>query len=44
MTKGAGAAVVIAAETSNAIHGDSAKPLSQRPRLGTSEWRATAPE
>ena len=33
MTKGAGAGVVILAETSNAIHGDRAMPLSQRPRL-----------
>jgi inosose dehydratase len=38
MTKGAGAKVVIAAETSNAIHGDRSMPLSQRPRLGKGEW------
>jgi inosose dehydratase len=38
MTKGAGSEVVIAAETSNAIHGDRPKPLSQRPRLGKGEW------
>jgi inosose dehydratase len=38
MTKGAGANIVIAAETSNAIHGDRSKPLSQRPRLGKGEW------
>jgi inosose dehydratase len=38
MTKGAGANLVIAAETSNAIHGDRSKPLSQRPRLGKGDW------
>jgi inosose dehydratase len=38
MTKGAGASVIILAETSNAIHGDRAKPLSQRPRLSKPEW------
>jgi inosose dehydratase len=38
MTKGAGANIVIAAETSNAIHGDRSKPLSQRPRLSKGEW------
>jgi myo-inosose-2 dehydratase len=38
MTKGAGANVIILAETSNAIHGDRAKPLSQRPRLSKAEW------
>jgi len=39
MTKGAGANVVIAAETSNSIHGDRAKPpLSRRPRLEKAEW------
>ena len=38
MTKGAGANIVIAAETSNAIHGDRAKPLSQRPRLEKGDW------
>ncbi len=38
MTKGSGANVVIVAETSNAIHGDRAMPLSQRPRLTRSEW------
>jgi len=40
MTKGAGAEVIILAETSNAIHGDRAKPLSQRPRLTSAEWVA----
>jgi myo-inosose-2 dehydratase len=38
MTKGTGAQIVIAAETSNAIHGDRSKPLSERPRLGKAEW------
>ena len=38
MTKGAGTNIVIAAETSNAIHGDRSKPLSQRPRLAKGEW------
>jgi len=40
MTKGAGADVVIVAETSNAIHGDRSKPLSERPRLGKGDWPA----
>jgi len=39
MTKGAGANVVIVAETSNAIHGDRSKPLSQRPRLAKGDWQ-----
>ena len=38
MTKGAGADIVIVAETSNAIHGDRSKPLSERPRLGKDDW------
>src|SRR5438552_6674682 len=38
MTKGAGASVVIAAETSNCIHGDRAKRLSERPRLAKDDW------
>jgi myo-inosose-2 dehydratase len=38
MTKGAGSNIVIAAETSSAIHGDRSKPLSQRPRLAKGEW------
>jgi myo-inosose-2 dehydratase len=38
MTKGAGANIVIAAETSNCIHGDRARPLSQRPRMEKGEW------
>ena len=38
MTKSAGANIVIVAETSNAIHGDRSKPLSERPRLKKGEW------
>ena len=38
MTKGAGADIVIVAETSNAIHGDRSRPLSDRPRLAKGEW------
>jgi inosose dehydratase len=38
MTKGAGANIVIVAETSNAIHGDRSKPLSERPHLKRSDW------
>jgi inosose dehydratase len=38
MTKGAGADIVIVAETSNAIHGDRSRPLSERPRLSKGEW------
>ena len=40
MTQGADADVVIVAETSNAIHGDRSRPLSERPRLSKSEWPA----
>ena len=38
MTKGAGADVVVVAETSNCIHGDRSRPLSERPRLGKGDW------
>ena len=38
MTKGAGAGILIAAETSNAIHGNRAAPLSKRPRLAKADW------
>ena len=38
MTKGAGAEVVVVAETSNCIHGDRKRPLSERPRLTKAEW------
>ncbi len=37
-----GCTVVIVAETSNAIHGDRATPLSQRPVLAESQWPAFA--
>jgi inosose dehydratase len=40
MTQGAGADVVIVAETSNCIHGDRLRPLSERPRLGKDDWAA----
>ena len=39
MTKGAGASILIAAETSNTIHGVRSRPLSERPRLAKGEWR-----
>ena len=38
MTKAAGAGILIAAETSNAIHGNHAAPLSKRPRLAKADW------
>src|SRR5450432_4057349 len=40
LLKAMGADVFIVAETSNAIHGDRAKPLSRRPRLAGAEWKA----
>jgi inosose dehydratase len=40
LLKAMGADVFIVAETSNAIHGDRAKPLSRRPRLAGAEWNA----
>ncbi len=40
MTKAAGASILIAAETSNAIHGDRQRPLSERPRLAKGDWAA----
>ena len=40
VTKGAGADIVIAAETSNCIHGDRSKPLSERPHLRRDDWVA----
>ena len=40
LMKAAGAKVFIIAETSNAIHGQRAKPLSHTPRLSTGEWKA----
>ncbi len=38
LLKAMGTDVFIVAETSNAIHGDRMMPLSQRPRLESSEW------
>ncbi len=38
LSKGAGANILIAAETSNAIHGNRATPLSRRPRLDKGDW------
>jgi myo-inosose-2 dehydratase len=38
MTKNAGANIVIAAETSNCIHGDRSRPLSERPRMEKGDW------
>lgn len=38
LLKAMGATVFIVAETSNAIHGDRAKPLSQRPSMTTADW------
>ena len=38
MTKGAGADILIAAETSNTIQGNRAMPLSKRPRLAKADW------
>lgn len=38
LLKSIGTEVFIAAETSNAIHGDRSKPLSQRPKLANGNW------
>jgi inosose dehydratase len=38
MTKGAGANIVIVAETSNTIQGDRSRPLSERPHLRKGDW------
>ena len=40
LLKAMGTDVFIIAETSNSIHGDRSKPLSQRPRLADSDWPA----
>ncbi|MGA2041849.1 MAG: myo-inosose-2 dehydratase [Roseiarcus sp.] len=40
LLKAMGTDVFIVAETSNAIHGDRGKPLSQRPHLPAGEWQA----
>lgn len=38
LLKAMGSNVLVFAETSNAIHGNRAVPLSRRPRLGAGEW------
>jgi inosose dehydratase len=38
LLKSMGCQVLVFAETSNAIHGDRAKPLDKRPRLAPGEW------
>ncbi|MFC2248274.1 myo-inosose-2 dehydratase [Labrys portucalensis] len=38
LLKAMGTSVFIVAETSNAIHGDKAKPLSQRPVMASADW------
>ncbi len=38
LLKAMGAKVLVFAETSNCIHGDQARPLSQRPMLQPAEW------
>lgn len=38
LLKAMGSDVLVLCETSNAIHGDRSKPLSQRPRLREAEW------
>src|ERR1700683_321221 len=40
LLKAMGTDVFIVAETSNASHGDRAKPLSQRPHLRAGDWQA----
>jgi inosose dehydratase len=39
LLKAMGSGVFIVAETSNAIHGDQARPLSATPRLADSDWK-----
>jgi inosose dehydratase len=39
LLKALGSNILIFAETSNATHGDRSKPLSQRPKLKTADWR-----
>lgn len=39
LLKGMGCNVLVFAETSNAIHSDITKPLSQRPRMASSDWK-----
>ena len=38
LLKSMGCKVLVFAETSNAIHGDRAKPLDERPRLAHADW------
>ena len=38
MTRGAGAEILIAAETSNTIHGSRSIPLSKRPQMAGDKW------
>ena len=42
LLKAMGTSVFIVAETSNAIHGNRAMPLSQRPHLAAEEWKPYA--
>lgn len=39
LLKAMGSSVLVFAETSNAIHSDIKKPLSQRPRMAAAEWK-----
>ncbi len=39
LLKALGSNILIFAETSNATHGDRGKPLSQRPKLKSADWR-----
>lgn len=39
LTRGAGANILIAAETSNCIHGQRGTPLSQRPVMNAAQWK-----
>lgn len=39
LLKAMGTSVFIVAETSNAIHGDRSKPLSQRPKMADAAWK-----
>lgn len=39
LLKAMGSNVLVFAETSNAIHGDLTKPLSERPRMASGDWK-----
>ena len=39
LLKAMGSKILVFAETSNAIHGDITKPLSQRPRMAPGDWK-----